>query len=690
MKKKIFIADLTHTARGIHAPSFPLGAAFVASYAQEVLGSDFEIKLFKFPEQLSRMLSKSAPVLLGFSNYSWNLELGFKLSSWAKRQYPDLVVVSGGPNFPIETSEKVRFLKRYSTIDFYIQNDGENGFVELVRKLLDYGLDVKKLKNKKELIANCVYLNDDELIEGPPERINDLNILPSPYLSGMLDEFFDLPLVPMIETTRGCPFSCTYCTDGAVSKSKVIRFSHERTRGEIDYIREHIKNIDEVVITDLNFGMYEEDLITAQYISENQKKYNWPALVQGSAGKNNSKRIIETVCVLNGSWVAGLAIQSSDKEVLKNINRNNIPPEIFQYFLKSYRKRFKDAVAYTEIILALPGDTKDKHFESLRYGIENGANSMRMYQAMLLVGTKMAARATREKYGLMTKFRVIPGGVGVYKFGNEAIPVAEIEEIVIGGKYMTFEDYVSCRVMDLLIEVYINNGLFEEVFSSLISMNTSAFDCVAYLHKHAELYTLRMKEIIESFVRSTRDDLYNSYEEAELYVLRPEIIKKHISGELGINEILIHKMLLYFELEDISAVLLRSLKGQLREKGLLNINAEKYFEQLIEFIIFKKKDFSKFDIETDHLFSYDFEAIENNGYKVDPRNINQSSRQVHLKFFHDQVQKKHIQNCLNVYANLHIGISRMIQRSNLKKMYRCFKKIEELPYADQGRHFISV
>lgn len=675
MKKSIFIADLTHTARGIHAPSFPLGTAYVASYAQKVLGGDFDIRLFKFPDKLLQMLIDDPPALLGLSNYSWNLQLGYKLSCWAKKQYPDLIVVFGGPNFPIVASEKSSFLKQHSAIDFYIQNEGEIGFVELVKKLQMHDFNAKRLKNNKESVENCVYMDGEKFIESHPRRIENLDILPSPYLSGILDEFFEFPLVPMIETTRGCPFNCIYCSDGTAIKNKVTRFGHDRTRDEINYIRKRIKNIDEIIITDLNFGMYEEDVTTAQYIAENQNKYNWPVLVQGSAGKNNSERIMRVASILNGSWVIGSAIQSSDKEILKNIKRSNFALDAYQEFLKFYNKLFKDAITYTEVILALPGDTKRKHFESLRYGIDNGANTVRMYQAMLLTGTEMAAQETRAKYGLLTKFRVIPGGVGLYRFGGETVPVAEIEEIIVGGKDMTFEDYVSCRVMDLLVETYVNNALFEEVFSALRVMNISVFDCLVYLHEHKELYTSKMREIVGSFIKSTRDDLYNSYEEAEAYVLNPEIIKKHNSGELGINEILVHKMLLYLELEDVSTVLLRALKNYLKEKGLQNINAEVYFEQLMQFIICRKKDFRKYETEAERSFSYDFEAIDKKGYKVDPRNLERRNQRIRIRFFHDKAQKKHIQNCLNVYANSHVGISRMIQRSNMKKIYRCFDVI---------------
>ena len=51
-------------------------------------------------------------------------------------------------------------------------------------------------------------------ISSSVERIKDLTEIPSPYLEGKLDEFFDGKLQPTIQTTRGCPFACTFCVEG--------------------------------------------------------------------------------------------------------------------------------------------------------------------------------------------------------------------------------------------------------------------------------------------------------------------------------------------------------------------------------------------------------------------------------------------------------------------------------------------
>ena len=82
-----------------------------------------------------------------------------------------------------------------------------------------------------------------------------------------------------METTRGCPFVCTFCADGIKAKSRVFRFDHDRTRDELHYIARKVKNVDELVIADLNFAMYKEDIDTAKSIRDIQKLYNYYALL---------------------------------------------------------------------------------------------------------------------------------------------------------------------------------------------------------------------------------------------------------------------------------------------------------------------------------------------------------------------------------------------------------------------------
>ena len=127
LKKKldIWICDLTHTEQGIVSRTFPLGASCVFTYAKKELSNEFNFRLFKFPSYLNDALREESPAMLCFSNFEWNLELSYKFASLAKQRDPNVIIVLGGPNFPIDINEKVEFLQKRPAIDFVIELEGE-------------------------------------------------------------------------------------------------------------------------------------------------------------------------------------------------------------------------------------------------------------------------------------------------------------------------------------------------------------------------------------------------------------------------------------------------------------------------------------------------------------------------------------------------------------------------------------
>ena len=495
MKKiDIWIADLTHTAQGISTNTFPLGASYVYAYAKRELHNNFNFKLFKFPNDLNKALKSQLPKMLCFSAYSWNFELSYKFATLVKEKDPSVVITFGGPNFPTEDFEKNEFLRKRTNIDFFIELEGEFGMVDIIKRLSDFNFNFNSLKSKSEKMINTTYLFDNSLVSGPIDRIKDINVVPSPYLTGTLDEYFDLPLVPMIETTRGCPFSCTFCADGLASKNRVNRYDTLRTQDELVYIAKRVKDLDELIVTDLNFGMYKQDLITAKEIAKIQKVYSYPKMLGASSGKNMPKRIIEVTSIVKG-WSPGASIQSSDPDVLKAIKRDNLSTEAYRDQI-DYINSLEEAKTESEIILGLPNDTKQKHFESLRFGVDNNVTTLRMFQAMLLVGTEMASLEHRKKYGLKTKFRTIPGTIGFYDIFDKKHSVAEIEEIIVGNNTFKEGDYLECRIMNLLVATFYNNSMFGEVFDMLRTINVSGFDSLVYMKNHDELYSKRVKSIL--------------------------------------------------------------------------------------------------------------------------------------------------------------------------------------------------
>ena len=119
----------------------------------------------------------------------------------------------GGPNIPLDDKLRTSFVLENPEIDFYCYLEGEEAFSNLVGRVLDVGPDPKKLK--QDSISGMINrISPNEVAKGKfLQRRKVLDEIPSPYLSGFLDKFFDGVLSPMLETNRGCPFKCTYCAN---------------------------------------------------------------------------------------------------------------------------------------------------------------------------------------------------------------------------------------------------------------------------------------------------------------------------------------------------------------------------------------------------------------------------------------------------------------------------------------------
>ena len=651
------------------ALTFPLGTAYVTAYAKHKLGSDFDFTLFKFPEDLTTALVSNKPRVLAFSSYQWNVELAYNVSLFARRLYPDIIIVMGGPNFPTSTVEKLKFLQQRKNIDFFIENEGEVGFTSLLEKLNEYSFNVNNLKSANEKISNCTYLHHDYLVEPGIIRIKDINDIPSPYLSGVLDKFFDYQLTPMLETTRGCPFSCTYCADGLSTKNKVTSYDSNRVEEELQYIAKRIKNIDEMYITDLNFGMYPKDLETAKIISKVQNNMNFPTTIFATTGKNHAKRVIEVAKLLKGSWITGPAIQTSDPEVLSNVKRSNIRADAYKQISEYMHSIDDSALTFTELILGLPGDTKEKHFESLRYAIDSKMTKIKAFQAMMLLGTEMASPETRKAFGLVCKYRITAGGVGVYKFNDEKIPIAEIHEIIVASNDMTFEEWLSCRVMHLLLESYHNQQQFK-VFSSLSQMNISEFDFMVYLHGNYDLFTDKVKKIITRYLDTIKDNLYDTYQEAFDISTDPKNVERYESGELGFNELMHCNLDMHYAMSDTISILLVVLEKFLKEKKLFSNNVMDYFNQLGRFTLLKKSEITNSNNLFEEYFDYNFLEYADLNYAIDPRTVKKLDTPVCFQFYHNKIQKNIIKNAVGLYENHTDGVARMVYSNNLQKLFR--------------------
>ncbi len=420
-KTLVYLADLTHAGHVICSEIFPLSVGVVGAYMKTQMPDAVEVELFKFPDDLTQALETRPPHVIGFTIYSWNTNIAYDYAARIKKKYPEVVIVFGGPNYGLTDEEMEIFWRRYPAVDFYIVYEGEVAMTNLVKLLRAYDFDVERLKHSEEKLHNCHYIKDGKIITVENlERIRDAEEIPSPYLMGLMDKFFKHHLIPLTFTTRGCPFRCTYCSEGSKYYQKVIQKT--KFEEELIYIAERTKLTASLYLSDANFGMWREDVAKAEVIARVQAKYGYPKVLFVASGKNQRERVLEVAKILKGAMFISTALQSTDKEVLKNVNRDNMTLPDLTELTQNSKEAGENT--YTELILALPGDSYAKHKKSLKDTVESGQGIVRMYQLIMLMQTELNVPENVRKFQMQKKYRITPRSYGQYKvFGESFISV---------------------------------------------------------------------------------------------------------------------------------------------------------------------------------------------------------------------------------------------------------------------------
>lgn len=529
---KIYLGDLTYDTIALSTDVFPLNVGYVAAYCLARFGAQVQVRLFKYIADLDRALNDDPPDVLGLSNYCWNQRIGIELFRMLKERKPQALTAWGGPNFPADLPSQQALLDRVPEVDFYIPIEGELGFANLIEQVLSHGsLRDAKATLPRARIAGCVTRHADGRLQyEPADRPANLDDIPSPYLMGLLDPFFDGRLVPLLQTNRGCPFTCSFCVDGSRLTSKVHYFSLDRVRREIEYIAPRVPpGMPTLEISDLNFGMYARDAEICDVIRSMQDRHGWPKSVMASTGKNRKERVIEAGRRLNGTLRLTMSVQSTDPQILTNIRRENIRLDA----LIGLAPKIKEAGlrTYSEIILGLPGETYATHLQTVRDLARARIDFIKSFTLMLLAGSELATPAQRAQWGFRTKFRLLSMDFAQLSNGRR---VFETEEVVVGSNTLSTDEYVDLRLLAFSLWVITREGafdgllkLFHENGADVVSLFLGVKDAVGA--------PARMVEVLDAFRQATLRELWDSPEQIEAHYSQDAEYQRLLRGEAGVN-----------------------------------------------------------------------------------------------------------------------------------------------------------
>ena len=169
-------------------------------------GQHWRVKNTDAKEDLIALIAEFKPKIIGISISEPNCELGLMLARLIKASYRDIIIVAGGV-FPTLSPD---IIIEEKCIDIICLGEGETAFLELCDRV-SRGREYHNIEGLWVKQKGVVYKNK-------PGKLHDINDLPHPDFSVFEEAMFYKPMqgklykMVNIETSRGCPYHCTYCS----------------------------------------------------------------------------------------------------------------------------------------------------------------------------------------------------------------------------------------------------------------------------------------------------------------------------------------------------------------------------------------------------------------------------------------------------------------------------------------------
>lgn len=532
---RIYLADLAHTATvDDRSIPVPLNIGYISAYAKGRFGDRIETRLFKHPDLLLKEALRHRPDVIGLSNYGWSQDLTSAVGTALDERLPGTVFVAGGPNID-QTDTRLRtFLRRNAWIDFLVLDAGEEPFTELISQLM------QGRRPEDEPPADVAILRGDVVMRSRRLRklTKAIDDIPSPYLTGELDEFLGRGMVPLFETNRGCPFSCTFCAWGDAAKNLVRRFPLDQSVAEIEYVAAR-SDANAWILCDANFGILERDVEIAKRIRRARDESGHPKWCHTWLAKNVTERNLEIGRVLGDMTVPVMAVQSLDDEVLRNIKRSNISTDTYVRYQQAFHRI--GSRTYSDMIVPLPGETLESHLAGLRSLFSYGVDQIACHNMRMLAGAEANSDETRRRFAFRTRYRLIHGDAGIYgrELGLE-VRSFEVEESLRSTSTMSEADMFYLRKLHFLVECFWNDTVYKSLLRVMALYGVNQVDVLATVLRVCEedptfdvdQASLRaVRALFRRFDEASYAEWFDSEDAIRAFFARPERFRRLLDQE---------------------------------------------------------------------------------------------------------------------------------------------------------------
>ena len=405
--------------------------AYAAAYKDSVQIKEFTINQPK--DEIMKEIYRSGADVVCFSCYIWNISFVRELIRDLKKILPDTVFWAGGPEVSFHAKN---FLEDMPQVTGIMKGEGEETFLALAGYYLEG-------KGRLEEISGIVFRKENEIVDNGFREPVDLDRIPFIYEN---PENFENRII-YYESSRGCPFSCSYCLS---SIDRKLRFrSLSLVKKELQFFLDH--RVPQVKFVDRTFNCRHEHAMEIwKYILEHDNGVtNFHFEVSADLFREDELELIGRM--RPGLIQLEIGVQSANPETLEAVHRKTDLEKLRRNVEKI--RSFHSVHQHLDLIAGLPCEDYESFRRSFDFVDSMKPDQLQLGFLKVLKGSLMEEKA--REYGITCK------SLEPYE--------------VLSTRWISYEEILKLKTVESMVEVYYNSGQFQYTLNWLTGFWEDAF-----------------------------------------------------------------------------------------------------------------------------------------------------------------------------------------------------------------------
>lgn len=459
--------------------------AYAKKYQDQIGLAEYTIN--QNPDDILKGIYRDHPEVLCISCYIWNISYVKNLIREVHKVLPDTAIWLGGPEVSYDAR---KVLEEHPEVTGVMKGEGEVTFLELAGFYLEGISELAK-------IEGITYRDGDQIQENPWRGITDLSTIPFVYKD--LKKFENR--IIYYESSRGCPFSCSYCLS---SIDKKLRFRDlELVKEELQFFLDH--NVPQVKFVDRTFNCKHDHAmaIWKYLIAHDNGITNFHFEVAADLLNEEEIALIRTM--RPGMIQLEIGVQSTNPDTIREIHRKMDFAQVSEVVTRVQEGH--NVHQHLDLIAGLPYEDYDSFEKSFCDVYQLRPQQLQLGFLKVLKGSFMYQAA--PEYGCVCQSR-------------------EPYEVLY-TRWLPYDDVLRLKLVEEMVEVYYNSNQFgktlraiEKLFDNPFALYEALgafYDKKGYMdisHTRIRRYEI-LQEFLQEYVDEEQMDYYRQLMICDLY-----------------------------------------------------------------------------------------------------------------------------------------------------------------------------